>query len=200
MGRTIMDREKIVEEVLAFEWQMFIRVNDSGGKNPLEKSLPSVGEISADFRLHRTSQLAVWSEATLQSYLRDLGRAHHIGRNLMIYKYARMGNLIPSENESPFIAKIVSAQLAWQRAFIDKHPRMMSRGRQLAGEEQGLDWASFSTYVQAELETYAEETLKLLYKDVQRYQAEGRSMSEEIYDHLAREQGYASADAAEKKQ
>lgn len=192
-----MEKEGLLENILGYEWQMFMRVNDGDGGTALKNSLPTSRDFSDDFRLHRTSHFISWSEQSLASYLEDLKFAHSIGRNLMTYKYARMQNLLSCENESLHIAPIVSTLVQWQKEFIDSHPKMMAHGRELGGEEKGVDWASFTTYLQSELESYSEKTLELLHADVSSYQERGMSMSRVNYDYLAQARGYDSSDDAE---
>lgn len=191
-------KEKLIEDILAYEWQMFITVNDRNDHNPMTAGRPSCRDFPDEFKVHRTSQFIAWSEESLTSYLHDLQEAQRIGRNLMTYKYARMENLIPCKNMSPLIAKIAAHQLVWQKEFIEKYPKMMSGGRALNGDRKGIDWASFETYLMAELETYSENTLDSLYRDVNSYKERGASMSDAVYSYLVKQKGYSSADDAEK--
>ncbi|MGL1930972.1 MAG: DUF4125 family protein [Desulfotalea sp.] len=194
------NKKALITEILAYEWQMFITVNDRNDHNPVTDGRPSCKDFPDEFRLHRTSQFVAWSDRTLQSYLHDLQEAQRDGHNLMTYKYARMEDLIPSNNSSPLIEKISVAQLNWQQEFIEKYPKMMSRGRMLSGDKKGIDWASFKTYLCSELETYSENTLEYLSQDIITFKEQGKSMSEVVYEYLVGEKGYGSIDEAEKKQ
>lgn len=194
------EKKELIEEILSYEWQMFITVNDKNDHNPLTVGRPSCRDFPDEFKLHRTSQFIAWSAKTLQSYLHDLQEAQREGHNLMTYKYARMEDLIPCHNDSPLISKISATQLQWQKEFIEKYPKMMSGGRTLSGDKKGVDWASFNTYLCAELETYSENTLDYLYQDIRLFKEQGRTMSEAVYEYLVAEKGYGSIDEAEKKQ
>ncbi len=198
------EKETLMEEILKIEWWMFTTVNASSRQHTLENSDEPGGPPRAacqdcpeEFRLQRISIFQTWSDKTLQSYLEDLKRADAAGQNLMTVKYARMDNLIPRSNESPLIEKITVAKVAWQKAFIDQYPGIMSKGRALKGEAVGVDWASFQTYTRSELETYSEETLQYLYEDVERFKCSGANMSEAVYSNLIRAKGYDSLNAAE---
>lgn len=189
-------KSEIITKILAGEWQMFSSVKTEAGSD----GQPTCRDFPDEFKIHRSAKLMAWSEATLSSYLDDINSARSARRNLMTYKYARMDNLIPSENKSPYIDKIARVQLRWQQEFIDKYPRIMAGGRSLAGGVPGNDWASFETYLRCELESYSERTLRSLYQDTENLRVAGRSMSEEVYKVLVQKKGYNSLEEAEQKQ
>lgn len=193
-------KKETIKKILEGEWEMFSTVNAKTDSDPTTQGCPTCRDFPEEFRIHRTAKLMPWSEKTLVSYLDDINEARNIRRNLMTYKYARMDNLIPSENNSPYIDKIAKVQLQWQKKFIDKYPRIMSGGRSLSGGEPGTDWASFETYMRCELESYSEKTLGFLFQDTENLRAAGKSMSEEIYKILVQQKGYKSLEEAEKKQ
>ena len=193
-------KSETIQEIIAGEWEMFRTVHSAADADPLRRNRPSCRDFPEEFRLHRMSKLQAWSKEALASYLDDITVARVQGRNLMTYKYARMDNLIPCENQSPHIAAIAADLVAWQKEFIEAYPAIMSKGRALKGSTSGTDWASFENYLRCELETYSENTLALLAHDIQTMKAGGKSMSEEIYTYLVQEKGYASLEDAEKKQ
>lgn len=193
-------KHDIVNTIIQAEWEMFRAVNDVNDVDPQGQNRPSCRDFPEEFRVHRTSKLLAWSQKTLESYLEDLVLARDRGRNLMTYKYARMDELIPCENQSPLIDTITVTLVNWQKQFIDAYPAIMAGARGLKGPKPGTDWASFENYLRCELETYSEKTLALLAEDIEQMKADGRSMSEEIYTYLVHEKGYTSLDDAEKKQ
>ncbi len=193
------EKQKIIEDIIGHEWEMFSTVNEQASADPFAKKRPSCRDFPEEFRIHRTSKLQAWSLETLQSYLEDITAARVQGRNLMTYKYARMDNLIPSENQSPLIGRITTDLVEWQKAFMDAYPGIMAGGRALQGSKPGTDWASFENYLRCELETYSEKTLQHLMDDIAAMRAEGRTMSEAIYTYLVRKKGYASLEDAETK-
>lgn len=191
------EKHLIIDRIIQNEWEMFITLND--GEDPLKKNRPSCRDFPEEFKLHRESKLTPWSHNSLSSYLNDLTQARDMKRNLMTYKYARMDNLIPCENKSPFIDSIATALVNWQKEFITKYPRIMSKGRALSGGKSGVDWPSFENYLRCELETYSERTLEYLAEDIRVLKKEGKSMSDEVYTHLIRKKGYDSIAQAERK-
>jgi hypothetical protein len=179
----------LVEEIVDIEYRMFMNVN--------AREEATCREDAEAFRMHRKSQLTVWSKATLESYLKDLTEAEEAGKNLMTVKYARMENLIPPENTSGYIDKITEILIPWQEEFIRRYPRIMQRGRPWRSSEETGGMVSFETYLRCELETYSERTLSSLYDDVRRYREEGKNMSRESYEYLVRALGYESLDQVE---
>ncbi|MBW2186351.1 MAG: DUF4125 family protein [Deltaproteobacteria bacterium] len=193
-------KRETVKAIVEGEWHMFSTVNAKVDSDPLKQGQPTCRDFPEEFKIHRIATLMAWSERTLVSYLDDITTARNTKRNLMTYKYARMDNLIPCENNSIYIAKIATIQLQWQKEFIDKYPRIMSGGRSLSGGDSGTDWGCFENYLRCELESYSEKTLRGLFLDTEDYRVSGRSMSEEVYKVLVQQKGYDSLEAAEQKQ
>ncbi|OEU71300.1 MAG: hypothetical protein BA874_06290 [Desulfuromonadales bacterium C00003068] len=193
-------KRETVKAIVEGEWHMFSTVNAKVDSDPLKQGQPTCRDFPEEFKIHRIATLMAWSERTLVSYLDDITTARNTKRNLMTYKYARMDNLIPCENNSTYIAKIATIQIQWQKEFIDKYPRIMSGGRSLSGGNSGTDWGSFENYLRCELESYSEKTLRGLFLDTEDYRVSARSMSEEVYKVLVQQKGYDSLEAAEQKQ
>ena len=187
--------EELIREILDREQAMFVAV-PSRYPAPCQSDLPS-------FRLHRAAQFSVWSTEALRSYRDDLIRAEAEERNLMTLKYARMENLVPALHRDPGvkerILRIVAVQVGWQRELAVRFPRLMGRGRPLENGDAPGQATSFSTYLKGELETYSEETLFLLHRDVAEAEAEGRNLTEGVYRRLVRDMGYASMEDAEER-
>ena len=179
----------LIENIIDIEYRMFMNVN--------AREEATCREDAEAFRVHRKSQLTVWSKDTLESYLKDLTRAEEAGKNLMTIKYARMENLIPPVNTSEYIDKITEILIPWQEEFIRQYPKFMQRGRPLRSSEETGGMVSFETYLRSELETYSERTLASLYQDVRRNQDEGKNMSRESYAYLVRAMGYESLEQVE---
>ncbi|VVS91756.1 DUF4125 family protein [Desulfoluna spongiiphila] len=194
------DKKGIIKQILEIEWEMFSTVNDKAASDPRNQGQPTCRDFPDEFKLHRTATFMAWPETTLLSYLEDLKGAKQNNRNLMTYKYARMDNLIHSENNSPYVDKITGVMVQWQKEFMAKYPRIMAGGRALSGGEAGIDWASFENYLRCELESYSENTLKSLFLHTETLKDAGKSMSEEIYKTLVRDKGYNSLEEAEGKQ
>ena len=147
------------------------------------------------------NQFSVWSEETLDAYRNDLERAGDQGQNLMTLKYARMENLIPKLHEdilvNNLIDQIVAIEVEWQREMMKKYPALMQLGRPLDEEDSDSVSTSFVKYLRGELETYSEETLALLYKDVTESHARKENQAEQVYSHLVKSHGYGSIEEAE---
>ena len=179
----------LVEKILDIELRMFLTVSS--------RQKASCQEDPDSFKRTRRAQFLSWSEDTLKSYLNDLETAEKGCVNLMTQKYARMDNLIPTLNDNPLIEKIVKIQFEWQKKMFLKYPCFMGRGRSLSSAEDSAFQTSFETYLRGELETYSDETLTCLYKDVTDHLEKGESMTEKLYFCMVEEYGYKSLDEAE---
>jgi hypothetical protein len=192
-GKTGMaDREKLIERIVESELRMFL-------------SVPSYGEYSCqkypdNFRLHREAQFSIWSDDTLESYLHDLQRAEKEGMNLMTIKYARMDDLIPRENSNPLIDRIADTQYRWQKEMFHTYPNFMAGARPLSEADDSSLKTSFETYLKGELETYSDNTLSLLYRDLRNIAEKGLNGSKLVYDYLVKELGYGSLEETEQAQ
>ena len=127
--------EQLIDRILEIELRMFVAV-------PTDKPY-SCQDDEENFRLHRRSQFAVWSERTLESYLDDLTEAGLSGTNLMTLKYARMDNLIPPLKTNPIIEKIAAVQLKWQEEMYEEYPNFMKGARPLSGAQDSEGNTSF---------------------------------------------------------
>ena len=179
-----MEKNKLIDSIVDIELEMFLNVPTSDD--------PECRETPGAFRTHRAAQFSAWSERTLQSYLEDLKFADETGRNLLTYKYARMDDLIPSENTSHFVDEIAEIEIEWQKEFIAEYPKLMANARGLTDSDKSSLDVSFERYLKAELESYSQKTLSLLKDDVMSYKKEGINMSEKIYEELVKNYGFNS--------
>jgi hypothetical protein len=173
--------ESVLLEILEREMEMFLSVPTDGPcgcKDHLDS-----------FLLNRRVQFLTWSEEALSSYRDDLVSAKRDGRNLMTYKYARMGGQLPCENTDPLIDAIVCEQMEWQGALFKTYPAFMCRARPLRTSQDGDGKTSFETYLRAELETFSAATLARLLREIERKKTAGINMSEETYELLLKEKG-----------
>jgi len=185
-------REELITKIVELELEMFLAVPADGSYR--------CQQDPEGFGLHRRVQFSIWSEAALQSYLADLHRAREDGINLMTIKYARMQDLIARENRNPLIAEIIGIQYRWQEEMVQKYPYLMAGARHLPESDDNAEGTSFETYLRGELETYSDDTLALLHRDVTQLQKMGINGSEKIYDLLVKELGYDSIEAANQAQ
>jgi len=176
------NRNRIVEEILDIEVDMFLRV-------PTGEE-PSCRAHMDAMKLHRRGQFAGWSEQTCSSYLNDLRNAMASGDNLMTVKYARMDNLVPPVSVNPRIEQIRARYVVWQKEVIARYPNTMRGGR---------DLGDFANYLGAELETYSDATLELLHADVEAAFGTGENLSLEVYRMLASQSGYQSLEEMEER-
>ena len=187
------EKEALIDRIIEIELDMFLSV-------PAD-DVYSCQLNPEGFRLHRRAQFSIWSGDTLQSYFEDLEQAGKDGLNLMTIKYARMEGLIAGGKFNPQIEKIMAIQLQWQRDMIARYPHLMAGARHLTESDDADDNTSFETYLRGELETYSDNTLKLLHEDLLGYLQMGVNGSERIYEYLVKEMGYnsiAEADRAQK--
>jgi hypothetical protein len=185
-------KNELIQQIVEIELDMFLTVPTE------EKS--SCQYYPDSFRLHRRAQFNSWSELTLESYLKDLNRAKDEGINLMTIKYARMDNLVPARDPNPVIEKIIFLQYQWQKEIMGKYPNLMAGARPISQADDSQYRTSFETYLRGELETYSDDTLSLLYKDMIDKMDKGINMPEEVYSYLAKEMGYGSIEEADQAQ
>jgi hypothetical protein len=185
------ENESILEDILRREMEMFLAVPTEG---------PCGCKENRDgFLLNRRVQFLSWPAEALESYRGDLEAAAAEGRNLMTYKYARMDNLLPSENNDPLVDAIARQQVQWQEELFRDYPRFMRGARPLGQSQDTPRATSFETYLRAELESFSPSTLALLHQEIQRKKAAGINMSEEIYGYLLKARGLPPLAELEKR-
>ncbi len=196
-------KESLVDDVVKMEWKMFQAVPNVGGK-------ASCQEDSKTFHIMRSSQLASWSEAVLESYLGDLKDAEILRRNLLTEKYARMMQstspaeyariehlLQPIDSRAHgLIQQIVAIVLEWETELQKKFPHILKRGRPLYSKEDRLGVTSLETYLRGELMTYSLRTLELYLTNVMQQKSEGINGSEITLMHTTKQYGYDSLEKA----
>lgn len=169
------DRETaLINQILGIELEWFVTVNPQ----PTSECQQHL-EV---FKLMRGSGFETWSEETLTLYLEHLVAAQSQGRNLMREKYAKMENLMPSDNISPALYDSLKIEGDWQKEAIDKYPNIFKK-------EAG---AGFIKYLQCELDTYSPAVLESYYKDRLRAKTEGGNLVIETYSIIAQKMGYNS--------
>ena len=196
-------KESLVDDVVKMEWKMFQAVPNVGGK-------ASCQEDSKTFHIMRSSQLASWSEAVLESYLGDLKDAEILRRNLLTEKYARMMQstspaeyariehlLQPIDSRAHgLIQQIVAIVLEWETELQKKFPHILKRGRPLYSKEDRLGVTSLETYLRGELMTYSLRTLELYLANIMQQKSEGINGSEITLMHTTKQYGYDSLEKA----
>lgn len=198
-------KERLIEKILAVEWEMFQAANGAGPKASCQLD-------GARFRGTRACQYNAWSAEHLQSWLEDLEGAESQGRNLAAEKYMRMMEdtypeefsairpwLPDVEAESRALAdEITAIHTRWRKELENLFPALMNRGRPASGSPgaQGAG-ASFETYLRCELLTCSAKTLTVYKRDIERMLAEGASEARLNLLNQVRDAGFGSLESAE---
>lgn len=197
-------KEKLINQIVELEWEMFSNVSNIGGK-------ASCQEQPKTFGLARRSQALTWSEAVLESYLEDLITAKKEGRNLMTEKYARMmESTSPSEYAKiadmlppvapetlALIDKIVEIHEEWNAEVSKKFPHIRSKGRPFYSSQDTPQVTSCETYMRGELATYSPKTLQLYYENISQQKAENINADEMTLAYTMKGYGYNSLEELE---
>ncbi len=181
MERNNFENERLIDNIINLEWEMFRNVKASEPN--------SCQENEKTFRMMRWMSYSVLPESLLREILNSINQATIDNRNLMTEKYARMGNQIPPLNESPLIEECVEAEDGMMREVVEKYPATF------LGHSPG-----FGNYLKCELETYSELALKGYHRFLTEAREKGENIVEMRYDNLFRRMGYASIADREKKE
>ncbi len=199
-----MDKQKIIDDICAREWEMFSRVHNVGGKADCQQD-------PIFFKKMRVCQFENWNEPLLESYRDDLADAERSGRNLLTEKYAWMmswthpeefaaiRSSLPqiTQEKRELVIQIVNMQLSWEEEVDRRYPYMRAGGRPLTQEAARTRTASFEAYLSGELLSYSERTLRLYDQWIHQLRDEGRNMALMAAESTAKSYGYPSLDAAE---
>lgn len=199
-------KTELISAVVAAEWRMHQGVPNIGGRAACQEDFRT-------FEVHRSSQMAAWSEACLQSYLRDLQVAENSGRNLQTEKYARMmrstspeefvriEHLLPATDPAifPIIDEIVDVVIGWAEELAQKYPYLVARGRPLRSSEDSRFVTSIETYLRSELAVYSLHTLRLYRDNILEQKANKVNGDEITLGHTVKRYGYTSLDDANQR-
>ena len=199
-------RENLMAGIIEIEWRMFQDVSNIGGRASCQDDFKT-------FQIMRSSQVASWSEETVESYLDDLRTAESSGRNLLTEKYARMmastspseyarikHMLTPIDSEAlELIEHILSIVVGWEKELLEKYPNILGKGRPLFSSEDSPMVTSLETYLKGELETYSLRTLKRLLAHMRRQQSENVNGSAIVLLDMMKRYGFNSLEEANQK-
>ena len=199
----IMTKNEKIEAIIAAEFRMFGRVHNREGRADCQDDFTT-------FHIMRSAQFRAWDEASVDAYARDVQKAEQTGRNLPMLKYAyMMESTVPEEFEEikdrlpavsdekkALIGQILPVMMRQTDAFMEKYPYFLAATRPVRADSPS-GYASVRTYLDGELKTYSEETLRCYRDYLLSEDAEGRSVVEKIYENTAAEYGYESIAAAE---
>ncbi len=183
------EKEELIKAITTLELEMFLNVK-ARGEAPCQQN-------QKGFKLFRNAQFSVWPDTALQSYLRDLQQAKSEGFNLCTLKYARMENTIPPLKESRLIDEIIDMQIEWAHEISKKYPLFYRHARPVEFNDRYS--TSTKTYLRGELETYSDDTLKLLHADMMECKERGENQTEQIYLATVQALGFTSLEDAESK-
>ena len=197
-----MSRHKLLQEIVAYEWEMFRQVQNVGGEADCQND-------PRTFQIMRQSQLATWDEELLQSYCDDLCHARAQGRNLLSEKYAWMMEEthpkefaeiqaelpLVSERSRAQIQEIVDIHLGWQKAMAERYPCLLSHARPAQSQGQGV--TSLATYLRGELMTYSARTIALYHAKTLAKAAAGENEARENLSNQVKAYGFASLEDCE---
>ena len=200
----MLDRNTLIHELCGREWNMFVQVNNRGGKASCQND-------ELFFRKMRTCQFSGWSDAMLQSYQKDLIHAENAGRNLPMEKYAwMMESTHPAEFEQirsslpelsaeqlQLISQLVQVQVAMEEEVDKAYPYMRANGRPLRKEHDTPYVTSFETYLEGELKTYSLDTLHAYAHHVAELYEQGGNLALLVAEATAKAYGFESLDAFE---
>lgn len=203
-----MNMEQLVQKVVDAEWEMFSTVHNEGGR-------ASCQDQRGIFTIMRESQLDVWGESVLESYLNDLEEASSQGRNLIAEKYAWMmevtdpegfeqiKDMLPlqSMEKLSLVDQICEIQDAWTEEFREKYPHIMlarpARQSEEAEEQRPHNGTAVDTYARGEYLTYSEETLKRLLSRFTMMKENGMNAAEKIVENEMKALGYDNLEEAD---
>ncbi|QSX09184.1 DUF4125 family protein [Alkalibacter rhizosphaerae] len=192
-------KERLIEEIISMEWDMFQGVNNQGGK-------ASCQEDPKTFQVMRRSQALTRSAEMLASYHKDLEEARTAGINLMTEKYAWMmkytspgefeeiRSILPelSDEKRRWIRRIMATERNFQSEFAARYPCLAAMGRPSTREEERPGVTSIETYMESELATYSQNTLEIYCNDIETMRNLGINRAElEVYEMM---KGYGFSD------
>lgn len=201
----VSKREKLIFDIAAAEWEMFQKVENTGGRASCQN------DPDTFFKM-RMSQWMVYSDEILESYLQDCREAMDKGWNLIFEKYARMmetvyqeeyERLLPwipavSENKKQMVEELLRQHLEWDVWMLQNYPNIRKNGRVMTTDQDSrIEGSSSESYLRAELLTYSEKTVALIHAYCcQAYEA-GENLLKQIIENETRFYGYESLEAAE---
>jgi len=197
------EKPEIIDKIVSIEWSMFTSVNEGKDRANCQKDRNT-------FIGMRTAQFSAWPLNAVASYLDDLEKARHNGRNLVEEKYIHMMKTTePSQYEallsrvtkptdvSRGLARKVTDKLLEQtRVLFEKYPHLSGRGRPLYSTLDKWD-TSIETYQFCELLTYSEATLAALDEYIAALEKGGNSLARAIFENTVMFHGYDSLETAE---
>jgi hypothetical protein len=198
--------KKLIDKLIVFEWAMFDKVQNEGGRALCQDDYPT-------FDIMRRSQFEAWNTELLESYLSDLATAKNEGRNLVMEKYAYMmeytapeefmkfRTVLPlvSDEKKQIIRRITDKNLVFYNELAKTYPLIAARGRPEYTGEEIDSFVSVETYLLGELATYSDQTLRIYVNYIDELVGQGKKLPFLILENTVRRYGFASLDEAEER-
>lgn len=178
-----MNNEKLIEEIIEKEWEMFTVLQNFGKRAMCQDNKP-------EFITIRTAQWENLPQKVLLSYNQDLDEAKLQNRNLLFEKYVRMMKYsAPSEYENlkhtlfelslgavTLIRQIRNIYMSWAKEFELKYPKISKLTRPVRQEDDTPEFTSLQTYLIGELSTYSLRTLVFYLDYIKQVKEENRNL------------------------
>ncbi len=199
-------RARLVDEVVAAEWEAFDKVKNEGGRADCQDNWETFSKM-------RKSQYMTWSIEMLESFLDDMRQAQAKGWNLITEKYARMeestapeeyakiADKLPQRDDhtKAIVEEIVKFQVGFMEELAEDYPKVAGTARAIHTYEDTPYDTSYETYLRGELLTYSERTLSLYGQYVVDHVKSEKNLAIEIMTNTALLYGYKSLDDLESK-
>lgn len=200
-----MEKDELIEQLIALEWPMFHMVNGA--------DRAGCQENEAMFQAMRGAQFRAWSVQAAQCYLEDLRAAREAGRSLVREKYIWMmadtdpegfahfkGELTALSGEQErLIAALWGRFLPQTQRLRREFPAVALGGRPLLASEAGPGETSIETYQLGEWKTYSQATLNALLEHTLALEARGVDLVRRIQENSVTAMGFPSLEAAERE-
>lgn len=204
MEEFLMEKGKLVSEVVQMEWNAFDKVQGMDGRAGCQDDFET-------FQIMRSSQFIPWDLELLQSYHNDFQVALGENRNLISEKYAYMmsstdpdyfskiQHRLPSISAEKLnlIEKIIAIQLNDMTILAKSYPKFANQGRSLRSSEDTTFNTSYETYLRGELSTYSQRTVELYLEFLQNNQKNIVNTAELYMKEVATQYGYPDLLSAE---
>ena len=204
MERTEYQRDELIDEIIQLEFEAFDKVNNEGGRAECQNNYPF-------FYVMRKSQYLTWTDDMLFC-IRDLWLENQTkGWNMMTEKYGRMmehtapeeyqklEKYFPPKSEKTIaiVEQIAQIQVGWMQDFAKQYPKLAAQARDIESKSDGIDNASYETYLKGELLTYSDSLLKMYAQFIVDLYRGGKNLAWMTIENTAKLQGYGSLEEAE---
>ena len=116
-------------------------------------------------------------------------------------EYENVKEYLPDAEEKKQTAEqIVKIHLEWDAEMLAEYPNIRKRGRTATTDkDNAMDGSSMESYLRAELLTYSEKTLALLWNETKAAYENGENLLKQIITNETLFYGYHSLEEAEAK-